>query len=121
MRRALMRFLPVFWLALIVQILAPVGVCLARSAVAADPLSGAILCQGSATDHASGQDQPHRLRDGACSACAVAQTPAPPSPEPKLVLCDVQVSRVVWRAFAPEARASKLASHAQARAPPVLS
>lgn len=121
MRRHLLRFLPVFLLALMVQILAPVGACLARSIAATDPLANAVLCQGVVGNHDSDQQPNHHMRDGSCSICAAAHAAAPPVPAVVEAGIIRHADVVVWRAYAPRARVAKLASHAQARGPPFLS
>ncbi len=45
--RRLKNFLPIVLIALMVQILAPIGACWAASIAASDPLAGAVICHGS--------------------------------------------------------------------------
>jgi hypothetical protein len=117
-----MRFLPVFLLAMMVQILAPVGACLATAIAASDPLAAAVLCQGAAAaDHSPDQQPAHHMRDGSCAVCAAATPFSPPAPQPVPAEMSRHSYRVAWQAFAPDARAAKIATSAQARAPPVLS
>src|ERR1700760_4480326 len=75
MRRRLRKFLPIVLIALMVQILAPIGACWAASIAASDPLAAATICRDGAVA-ASGQansstDQPvgHHMHDGCCMAC----------------------------------------------------
>lgn len=120
MRRRLRNFLPIVLIALTVQILAPIGACWAASIAASDPLHAAPICSGgmaSATD----QTGEHRAHDGACAMCCVAHaggsldTPLATFATP-LRLPD----RVVWLDAAPDLVGSRTGSHAQARAPPLL-
>src|SRR4051812_24403187 len=73
MRRRPGRFLPIVLLALLVQILAPIGVSWATSIALSDPLASAVICSGSVT---GGHHQPrqHGPDDACCSVCTVAQS-----------------------------------------------
>ena len=121
MRRGLMRFLPVFLLALTVQILAPIGACFATVLAASDPLSAAVLCRSVSPDHSSDQQPNHHMRDGSCAACAAVTPFTPPALQPVPIDKARHTYRVIWLAFAPDALTAKLTSSPQARAPPVLS
>ena len=73
MRRRLQKFLPVVLIALVVQILAPIGACWAAALALSDPLGAADICHsgGSAsgeTDQGQGTDH-----DGGCPICCVLQ------------------------------------------------
>ena len=123
MRRRLRNFLPVVLIALAVQILAPIGACWAASIAASNPLLAAAICHdGAATqDQTGNQTGQPRAHDGCCSVCSIAHncglanTPqasvAPPYEQPE---------RVVWLDLTPDLFGSRTGSHAQARAPPVL-
>ena len=91
MRRRLRKFFPIVLIALMVQIFAPIGACWAASIAASDPLHAAVICHG---DTASAQGQTN-----------------PPCHQPE---------RVVWLDSAPDLFGSRSGSHAQARAPPLL-
>jgi hypothetical protein len=124
MRRRLRKFLPIVLIALVVQIFAPIGATWAVSAAASDPLHTQI-CSGSA-DSTDGQktDQTtgHRAHEGCCSVCSVVHSGAPvDSPQIAVAAPYRQSLRVVWLDSAPDLFGSRAGSHAQARAPPVLS
>ncbi|MBR0697526.1 DUF2946 family protein [Bradyrhizobium lablabi] len=124
MRRRLKKFLPVFLVALLVQIFAPIGACWAASLAASDPLAAATICHGSGTAGAGQDDQSgHRAHDGCCSACSVLQTGVPvDSPQTSTSSAvDRSTSPVVWHNFAPDLDRSHACSHARARAPPFIS
>ena len=121
MRRRLKNFLPIVLIALVVQIFAPIGACWAASIAASDPLAAAVICHGGG---GSGTGQiDHRAHDGCCSVCSVLQTGAPvDTPQTAdVVAIDRHAERVVWVELTPDRFASRAGSHAQARAPPVLS
>jgi hypothetical protein len=124
MRERLKKFLPIVLLALVVQIFAPIGACWAASIAASDPLAAAVLCHGNGASPDGQADQNgHRAHDGCCSVCSVLQTGAPVD-VPQIaaaVSFERQAQRVVWTAFTPDRFASRAGSHAQARAPPVIS
>ena len=123
MRRRLKNFLPIVLIALVVQIFAPIGACWAASIAASDPLAGAVICHGNATSTTGQTDQAgHRAHEGCCSVCSMLQTGAPVDvPQAaEAISVDRQHARVVWVEFTPDRFASRAGSHAQARAPPLL-
>jgi Protein of unknown function (DUF2946) len=123
MRRHLQKFLPIVLIALMVQVLAPIGACWAAAIAASDPLGLAAICHDSAA--ASGQqgDQggEHRSHDGACAICCVlhagasADTPRLPT----LAAPSRQAERMVWRDEALGLSVFRTGSNTQARAPPL--
>jgi hypothetical protein len=123
MRRHLQKFLPIVLIALMVQILAPIGACWAAAIAASDPLALVEICHDSAA--ASGQqgDQggQHRTHDGACAICCVlhAGASADTPKVPMLATPCRQTVRVVWRDQALDLPASRTGSNTQARAPPL--
>jgi hypothetical protein len=124
MRRRLRNFLPIVLLALVVQILAPIGACFAASIAASDPLHAAAICAGGAG--ATGQsDQSgggHRAHDGACSICCVAHAGGSlDTPQAAFATPYRHAGRVVWLDSPPDLFGSRAGSHAQARAPPSIS
>jgi hypothetical protein len=126
MRRRLRNFLPVVLIALAVQILAPIGACWAVSIAASDPLHAAAICHdGAATQDQTGNQtdqtgQP-RAHDGCCSACSVANAGATvDTPQASVAAPYEQPEHVVWLDLTPDLFSSRTGSHAQARAPPVL-
>lgn len=121
MRRRLGRFLPIFLIAVAVQLLAPIGVCMAASVAIADPLHGGALCSGGA---GGSEDAPGTLphsRDGSCSACCTAANAPPLAPVLTITPVERQSYRVAWRAFLPGSLAARVTLIAQPRGPPTLS
>ena len=124
MRKRLKNFLPIVLIALVVQIFAPIGACWAASIAASDPLAAAVICHGNSSATPAQSDQAgHRAHDGCCSVCSVLQTGAPVDvPQTaEIVAFERQQSSVVWVELTPDRFGSRAGSHAQARAPPVLS
>jgi hypothetical protein len=124
MRRRLRKFLPIVLVALTVQIFAPIAACWAASIAASDPLSAAPICSGGmAADTAghAGESGNHRAHDGACSICCVAHASASADTPQTAVLAPYRhPERVVWLERAPDRFDCRTGSHAQARAPPLL-
>jgi hypothetical protein len=121
MRRRLEKFLPIVLIALMVQILAPIGACWAAAIAASDPLQAEIchtdLGQGSSGDQ-GGQHQAH---DGACAICCAAQASAAlDAPQVTAVAAPLRAAAlIVWRDRANDPARSRVGSNAQARAPPL--
>jgi Protein of unknown function (DUF2946) len=124
MRRRLRKFLPIVLIALTVQIFAPIAACWAAAIAAADPLHAAAICHddGTSTSGQTDQTGQPRAHDGCCSVCSVAHTGAPVgTPQTSAVTTPyLQSTRVVWLDLAPDLLGSRASSHAQARAPPLL-
>jgi hypothetical protein len=124
MRRRLRKFFPIVLIALMVQILAPIGACWAASIAAADPLQAAFICHNDAASTPNQTDQTggHRAHDGSCSLCCAVHAGAPVDvPQTTVATPYRRPLRVVWRDRAPELLGSRAGSHAQARAPPSIS
>lgn len=123
MRRRLKNFLPIVLVALLVQILAPIGACWAASLAASDPLAAATICHGDAGSGAGqGGQTGHDAHDGCCSACSVLQTGAPvDSPQVAAQTVERLPSRIAWLDFASKFDRSRAGLSAQARAPPLSS
>lgn len=122
MRRRLKNFLPVFLIALMVQIFAPIAACWAAGIAASDPLAAAIICHdNTAGSGETDQGGPH-VRDGCCSVCNVLQTGAPVDP-PEMTAGVIERSpeQVAWLDFVSRLEDVRARSHAQARAPPSIS
>jgi hypothetical protein len=123
MRRHLQKLLPIVLIAVMMQILAPIGACWAAAIAASDPLASVEICHDSAA--ASGQQSrqggQHRTHDGACAICCVLQAGASAdTPKvPMLATPSRQIVRVVWRDQALDLPASRTGSNSQARAPPL--
>src|SRR5258707_15693627 len=126
MRRRSRIFLPVVLIALAVQILAPIGACWAATIGASDPLHAAAICPDGAAPQDQTGNQPDqtgqpRAHDGCCSVCSVAHTCGPVNtPQASVAAPYEQPERVVWLGLTPDLFSSRTGSHAQARAPPVV-
>jgi hypothetical protein len=125
MRRQLLRFLPVFLIALTVQILAPIASSWTAALAASDPLGMADICFNNPSQPPAAGDQgaDHRAHDRLCSICCAAQAAAAldTPTQPAVAVTDRRPARVVWHNGAPEWDVARIASNAQARAPPRLS
>jgi len=123
MRRRLKKFLPMILIALLVQILAPIGACWAAIIAASDPLAAAVICHGGASGQGQADQNSDRARDGCCSACSVMQTGAPIDAPDAAATVTIErgLARVVWADYAPDLIRLHAGSHAQARAPPSMS
>jgi hypothetical protein len=125
MRRRLRKFLPIVLIALTVQIFAPIGACWAASIAASNPLQAAICHDDAASaqgqTNQTDQTGQHRAHDGCCSVCSVLHTGAPvDTPQTVVTTPCHPPERVVWLDSAPDLFGSRSGSHAQARAPPLL-
>jgi hypothetical protein len=125
MRRQLQKFLPVFLIALTVQILAPIASSWTAAIAASDPLGAADICFNNPSQPPPSDDRgvDHRTHDRLCSICCAAQTGAAldtPNHATSAVP-DRQPARVVWHNGAPEWGVARIGSNAQARAPPRIS
>ncbi|HLZ04854.1 MAG TPA: DUF2946 domain-containing protein [Bradyrhizobium sp.] len=123
MRRNYQRFLPIVLIALMVQILAPIGACWAAAVAASDPLSTAEICHDTASTpgQPDGQGSQHHEHDGACAICCLAGVTASID-TPKLEAFAVpyrETARTAWHEQASYVSGSRTGSNAQARAPPL--
>ena len=120
MRQRQRIFLPIVLIALMVQILAPIGACWAAAFAASDPLRGIEICHSDSASGGQGQSGPQRAHDGACAICCLTQANA--SFDTPLAISFVvpyrDVACVVWRDGATDRAQTRFGSHAQARAPP---
>jgi hypothetical protein len=125
-RRRLRNFLPIVLIALTVQILAPIGACWAASIAASDPLQTATICHDAAassgeTNNQTDQTGQPRAHEGCCSVCSAAHTGAPlETPQTAVSAPYLQPARMLWVDRTPDLFGSRTGSHAQARAPPLL-
>jgi hypothetical protein len=123
MRRRLAKFLPIVLIALMVQILAPIGACWAAAFAIADPLLAVEICHSDSAPFSGQTDQggEHRAHDGACSICCAAQAGASfDTPQAIAVAAPYRdVAGVVWRDHAADVSQFRARSNAQARAPPL--
>ena len=122
MRRHLQKFLPIVLIALMVQVLAPIGACWAAAIAASDPLGLAAICHDSGAASGQGdQGGEHGAHDGACSICCVLHASAS-ADTPRLPTLEApyrQAERMVWRDQALGLSAFRTGSNSQARAPPL--
>ena len=125
MRQLLRKYIPVFLIALMVQILAPIGASVAVAVAASDPLAAAEIC----TDHASSVPAPdnqgsqHQTHEN-CVICCVFSGSTAPANTPDTVGLVVPYRNdqgVVWHARIPRIADSFAGSNTRARAPPSIS
>ena len=121
MRERFQKFLPIILIALVVQILAPVGATFAAAIAASDPLSAAPICHGSQGGLPAHGDENGRAHDGACSVCCAAQAGASlDTPRAETIAVPYRMAvRVIWRDEAVYLVPARAGSNAQARAPPL--
>lgn len=125
MRQRLRKYIPVFLIALMVQILAPIGASVAVAVAASDPLAAAEICQ----DHASSVPAPgdqgnQQTHDASCVICCVFSGSAAPANTPDTVGLVVPYrddQGVAWHARKPRVADSFAGSNTRARAPPSIS
>lgn len=118
-----LRFLPIVWIALAVQILAPIAATWAVAMAAADPLQAAEICH-TVSDASSGhsdQGGGQPAHDGACAICCVVQASnsidAPQ--QTAFTVPHVQATHVDWTIAAMGLSPFRAGSNTQARAPPL--
>jgi Protein of unknown function (DUF2946) len=125
MRRRFQKFLPIVLIALIVQILAPIGACWAAAFAISDPLQAIEICHSDPASASGPADQSgqHRAHDGACAMCCAVQGNATfDTPQAVAVVTPYRdVARVVWHDHAPDFSRLNAGSNARARAPPGIS
>lgn len=123
--RRLKRYLPIFMIALMVQILAPIGASWAFAAAVSDPLAAAEIChQGDPSSNGSDQGGQHQTHDAGCILCCGfnANIASGHAPEPASFVRPHRAAIIiVWRDHAPQLAEARAGSNAQARAPPSIS
>ncbi|MCG6206914.1 hypothetical protein LPW26_19900 [Rhodopseudomonas sp. HC1] len=112
--------IPVFALALLVQLLSPIGAIRFVAAAAADPLATAHLCSAMASDEGGGGASGLPHDGGCCTICAVGLggAPAPAAAPPAHATIERTYQSFSWPHREPEPPAQRLSAHAQPRAPP---
>jgi Protein of unknown function (DUF2946) len=125
MRSRLRKYLPIFLVALLVQILAPIGASWAAAVAASDPLSKAEICHtiGLTADQPGDQDGQFGAHGNGCSLCCLAgaaSTSTDARASVTLAAPYRQLSRVVWQDQTPDLSAFRIGSNARARGPPVI-
>ncbi|MGY3452245.1 DUF2946 family protein [Bradyrhizobium sp. USDA 4353] len=119
MRQRLQAFLPVMLIALMVQILAPIGLAWAAAAAASDPLRGVEICHSLPGSQPADDESRSKPGREACALCCATQPAALEGPNQTAVDVLQRASLdVVWEAKAPAVSMAHAGSHAQARAPP---
>ena len=124
MRRRLAIFIPILLLAVLVQVIAPIGAFRTFATVVSDPVAMASICSGMAgADHAGAPDTAVPMRGDCCGYCAVGHAGVPPLDSPPHVFAVLQraYQRVVWLEPSDALPVLRAGSNAQARAPPVMS
>jgi hypothetical protein len=123
MRARLQKYLPIFLIALLVQVLAPISACWAAAVAASDPLSIAAICHNSGlnVDQPIDVDSQQAWHGGGCSICCLAgaaSTSTDARASVTLAAPYRQLSRVVWQDQTPDLSAFRIGSNARARGPP---
>lgn len=122
-RRYIEWFLPVALLALILQILAPVGASMSAAATLADPLAGVEICHADPKSTSAPQGGDHHAGSFDCMLCCLSHAGgALDTPFPIALAGPARlVIRVVWQGQALDLPHAIARVTAQARAPPRLS
>ncbi|MBH5388583.1 DUF2946 domain-containing protein [Bradyrhizobium diversitatis] len=123
MRQRLQIYFPAFLMALMMQIIAPIGSSWATAASLSDPLAafGSVaICHTSGGEADSQSDQTgHHARAGACALCCLVHAGATlDTPGIAVAVPYRSPLPVVWHAATQELRNDRNGGHAQARAPP---
>ncbi|MGJ4893283.1 DUF2946 family protein [Bradyrhizobium sp. HKCCYLS3077] len=119
MRQRLQAFFPIVLIALMVQILAPIGFAWATAANASDPLRGVEICHSRAGSQPADNEPSGKLGHSACALCCTVQPVVFEGPAPiRADLPQREARVVVWRSMAADIRAALASSSARARAPP---
>jgi hypothetical protein len=124
--RGLKKYFPIFMIALMVQIFAPIGASLAVAIAASDPLAAAEICQDHLSSIPLSDDQGNRpqTHDANCVMCGVFGASAAPANTPDTIGLVVPYRddyRVVWQVGFPRIADTVTGSNARARAPPSIS
>jgi hypothetical protein len=127
MRRRLLKLFPIVVIALMVQILAPIGACWAASIAASDPLAAANICRDSVgatgqADNSADRPGSHHTHDCGCCLSCGSHAPALIDPPQAAIATPVRhAMRVFWHPTVEASDRSRASPHAQARAPPRFS
>ena len=124
MRRRLQNYLPVFLIALMVQVLAPIAACWTAAAAASEPGSFAQICRGgaAATTEQGNPGEQQRDRCNACPICCLADGGG----SVDIARIDAfsavhrKPARIVWCNQLSAARSTRDRSNSEARAPPTI-
>jgi hypothetical protein len=121
MRRWLRQFLPVLYIAVVMQLFAPVGAFWTAVVAATDPLAAAAICSETGGVHSeNAPGAPAQTHENCCPLCCLAHGgPALPDLHGAAFSAIARQSyRVVWFGDHAAVPVHRAASHAQARAPP---
>ena len=121
MRRRLGTFIPLVLIAVLVQLMAPIGVSRAVARILSDPLATAPICSGTsgASHDPSVPAAPSHL--DCCSFCVVGYGgPAIPDAPSAVAGVSGVYRDVVWHLFRDASSRVRSGSNAQARAPPAM-
>jgi hypothetical protein len=123
MRARLQKYLPIFIIALLVQVLAPIGACWAAAVTASDPLSALEICHNGGADQPADPGGQQSAHGSGCSICCLASVSAS-IPAPTLAAFAApyrELAPVVWQEQSLDLSAFRVGANAQARAPPFSS
>jgi Protein of unknown function (DUF2946) len=122
MRQRLQLLIPVLLVALMVQILAPVGASWAAALAISDPLRAVEICHSDSAGSPARDDQGSSHAHDECGLCCAAQVAASLDAPPSVTVAEphLRASTVTWRALALTSSGSRVGSNRQARAPPSL-
>jgi Protein of unknown function (DUF2946) len=124
MRQQLRKYIPVFLIALMVQILAPIGASVAVAIAASDPLAAAEICQDHSVPAPGDQGKQHQTHDANCVLCCVFSGSAALANTPDTIglVAPYRIDQgVVLHDRTPRLAGSFAGSNARARAPPSIS
>jgi hypothetical protein len=122
MRRRLRKFIPVFLIALVIQIMAPIGASWAAAVSASDPFASLQICHGNPDSTPGENDQGDRSdHDASCQFCCVlsASNCIDTPPIATLVTPPHRKVEVILRGYeAPLLMPVRTGSNSLARGPP---
>jgi len=122
MRARLAKLFPIVLLAVLVQLLAPVGAARMLGATLSDPLHLAGICSELSGTAGSDSGDQHQGHTTCCALCCVAQAIGPAGdPHQDFVILQRAPETIAWRVSAPVWPIARVGTLAQARAPPVFS
>jgi Protein of unknown function (DUF2946) len=125
MRRRLEIFIPIVLLAIVVQVLTPIGAFRVVAHAVSDPLSMATICSGMTSLQDDPQTSPATPQHGAncCGFCGVSHGGMVAVDPPPLifVVLQRQYQLITWLEAADPIPPARAGWHAQARAPPSFS
>jgi hypothetical protein len=124
MRRRLEVFVPIVLLAVLVQLIAPIGAFRAVAHAVSDPLAMASIClEMTAAERQTMPSQAPDAHADCCAFCAAGHggSAAIDPPAPVFAILQRQYQRVVWLEAIHGMSTPRVGSNTQARAPPTLS